>query len=147
MLPATHCDACPFGVFLYGHGSTSGGLLGVGVHKHLDIAGSQEATLADLENQEVLLLHDEAGQGADDRRGHAPVEELTGGDLERRAMERTDDDVADNVRALAHGRTDVGAEVANAEEGARLSLADQDVVASQGQGLQLLGLELRGLHT
>ena len=35
------------------------GLLGVGVHQHLDLSRTQEATLATLENQEVLLVNDE----------------------------------------------------------------------------------------
>mmetsp|Transcript_23835 Transcript_23835/g.48982 ORF Transcript_23835/g.48982 Transcript_23835/m.48982 type:complete len:276 (-) Transcript_23835:715-1542(-) len=122
------------------------GLLGIGVHEHLDIAGSQQATLAHLEDQEVLLLHDQSSQGANDRRRDAPIQELTCGHFERGAMQRADDDVADHIGALAHGRTDVRAQVADAEERPSLRLADQHVVAGQRQGLQLLGLQLGSLH-
>ena len=42
----------------------------------------------------------------------------------------------------AHGCADVGAQVAHAEERARLRLADQHVVAGQRQRPQLCGLQL-----
>ena len=35
------------------------GLLGVGVHQHLDLARAQEATLAALKDQEILLVHNQ----------------------------------------------------------------------------------------
>ena len=61
-------------------------------------------------------------------------------------MQRADDDIADHIRALAHGSADVRAEVSDAEEGTSLRLADQHIVASQRQGFQLLGLQLGSLH-
>mmetsp|Transcript_10690 Transcript_10690/g.20067 ORF Transcript_10690/g.20067 Transcript_10690/m.20067 type:complete len:351 (-) Transcript_10690:207-1259(-) len=61
-------------------------------------------------------------------------------------MQRAHDHVADDVGTLAHGRANVRAQVADAEQGAGLRLANQDVVAGQGQGLQLLRLQLRRLH-
>mmetsp|Transcript_23837 Transcript_23837/g.48992 ORF Transcript_23837/g.48992 Transcript_23837/m.48992 type:complete len:234 (-) Transcript_23837:48-749(-) len=122
------------------------GLLGIGVHEHLDIAGSQQATLAHLEDQEVLLLHDQSSQGANDRRRDAPIQELTCGHFERGAMQRADDDVADHIGALAHGRTDVRAQVADAEERPSLRLADENIVSGKCQGFQLLGLQLGSLH-
>ena len=122
------------------------GLLGIGVYKHLDVARPKEATLADFKDQEVLLLNDQSGQGADHGRGDAPVKQLTSSHLERGAVQGANNDIANHISALAHGCADVGAQVAHAEEGASLCLADQHIVARQRQGFQLLRLKLRGLH-
>ena len=61
-------------------------------------------------------------------------------------MQGANDDVTDHVGTLAHGRADVGAQVANAEERPSLCLADQHIVSGKRQGFQLLGLQLGSLH-
>merc|ERR1712151_853896 len=60
-----------------------------------------------------------------DRRRGAPIDELTRRHLEGRAVQGADDDVSDDVGALAHGRADVRAEVAHAEDVAVAVLAHQ----------------------
>merc|ERR1719493_163090 len=60
--------------------------LGVRVDEHLDVTAEEAG--ANFEHREVLLLNDEAGEGADDRRRGAPVDELASGDLEGGAVER-----------------------------------------------------------
>mmetsp|Transcript_102531 Transcript_102531/g.267336 ORF Transcript_102531/g.267336 Transcript_102531/m.267336 type:complete len:256 (-) Transcript_102531:51-818(-) len=115
------------------------GLLGVGVDEHLDVAAEEAA--AHLEDSQVLPLDDEACERADDERGRAPIDELARGDLEGGAVQGADDDVADDVGALAHGRADVRAEVRHAEECAFAVLAHQHVNARE-----VLGAQLRGLH-
>merc|ERR1719436_1671173 len=97
-------------------------LLGVGVDQHLDVAPEEGA--AHIENGKVLLLDREAGEGADDRWGGAPIDELSGRHLEGGAMQRANNDVANDVSTLAHGRPDVRAEVAHAEELAAAILAN-----------------------
>ena len=64
-----------------------------------------------LRGPQFGAVHNQAGQGPDHGRGHAPVDQLAVGDLEGRAVERAHDHIPDDIRALAHGRTNVGAQV------------------------------------
>merc|ERR1719414_2197086 len=111
------------------------GLPPVRVDEHLDVL--VEKTGAGLDDGDVPLVDDHAGERANDGRRGAPVDEFAGHSAPGGAMQRADDGVADDVGALAHGGAQVRAEVANAEEGAALSLSNEHVQTAQVPGLQL----------
>mmetsp|Transcript_3303 Transcript_3303/g.3795 ORF Transcript_3303/g.3795 Transcript_3303/m.3795 type:complete len:274 (+) Transcript_3303:152-973(+) len=123
------------------------GLLGVDVHQNFNLTASQETSLTGFKDQEVLLLHNQAGQRSDDGWGHAPINQLTVGHLEGRAVERANDHITNHICSLAHGCANVWAKVAHAEDRTSLRLANQDIVASKSQSFQLCRLQLRSLHS
>ena len=111
------------------------GLLGVDVHKHLNLSRTQEATLSGLEDQEVLLLNNQTSERANDGWRDTPVNKFTVGHLEGRAVQRAHNHVTNHVRTLTHGCANVRAQVAYAEECTSLGLANQDIVACKGPKL------------
>eukprot|EP00435_Cladocopium_sp_Y103_P026783 s946_g6.t1 len=118
------------------------GLLGIGVHKHLNLTASQEASLTALKHQEVLLLHNQASQWSNDGRRDAPINKFAIGHFEGRSVKWAHNHVPNHISALAHGRANVRAQIAHAEKRTGLSLANQDIVAGKSQGFQLRVFQL-----
>mmetsp|Transcript_124800 Transcript_124800/g.186439 ORF Transcript_124800/g.186439 Transcript_124800/m.186439 type:complete len:220 (+) Transcript_124800:2-661(+) len=103
---------------------------GVGVNENLDFTAAEEA-LPHIKHGKILLLNHQTCEGANDRRGRAPVNQLAGRCLERRSMQRANNDVPNDVSTLAHRGSDVRAQVAHTENLPTLIFANEHIRASK----------------